>query len=67
MDWQTIVSLGIVALAAAWLIRRIAKIVKTGSRDGAGHVSNCGHCPRNPEAAHTQPLVTLGTKKHHDA
>jgi hypothetical protein len=64
MDWQTIVSLVIVAFAAAWIVRRIARIVQSGSRDGAGHVSNCGHCPKNPEAAHTQPLVPLGVTTH---
>lgn len=62
MDWQTIFAMLIVALAAAWLVRRIARIVVSGSRDGEGHVSACGHCPRNPEAAHTQPIVTLGVK-----
>ena len=51
-----------VACAAVWIVRRIARIVKSGSRDGSGHVSNCGHCPKNPEAAHTQPLVSLGVK-----
>lgn len=66
MDWQSIVALSIVALAAAWLVRRISRIVRSGSRDGEGHVSACGHCPRNPEAANTQPLVTLGKSQHRD-
>ncbi len=62
MDWQSIIATLVVALAAVWLVRRIARIVASGSRDGEGHVSACGHCPRNPEAASTQPLVSLGVK-----
>ncbi len=63
MDWQTIIAWTIVASSAVWLVRRVVRIVKSGSRDGAGHMSSCGHCPRNREAASTQPLVSLGTKR----
>jgi hypothetical protein len=62
VDWQTIVASLIVAAAALWLARRVWRIVVTGSRDGEGHVSSCGTCSKNPEAAHTQPLVQLGKR-----
>ena len=60
MDWQSIVATIIVVAAALWLARRIWRIVTTGSRDGEGHVSGCGTCHKNPEAAHATPLVQLG-------
>ena len=63
MNWQSIISTIIVMLAAAWLARRIWRIVSSGSRDGEGHVSSCGTCNRNPDAVSASPLVTLGKKR----
>ena len=60
MDWQAIVATIIVIAAALWLVRRVWRIVQSGSRDGEGHVSSCGTCNRNPDAATTTPLVELG-------
>jgi len=61
-DWQTIVALMIVLAAVFWLARRVLRIVRSGSRDGEGHVSSCGTCTNNPEAAKPTPLVQLGKK-----
>jgi hypothetical protein len=60
VDWQAIVATIIVVAATLWLARRVWRIVTTGSRDGEGHVTSCGTCNKNPEAAHTTPLVQLG-------
>ncbi len=60
MGWQTIIATIIVAAAAIWLVRRISRIVTSGSRDGEGHISSCGTCYKNPEAVDTTPLVKLG-------
>ncbi len=60
MSWQTIVATIIVAAAAIWLVRRVWRIVRSGSRDGDGHVSSCGTCHRNPDAVKAAPLVQLG-------
>ncbi len=50
-DWQTLTSLGCVALAAAWVARRPAGLFR---RDRPG-CSSCGGCARadsaNPEEA----------------
>ncbi|TWT54385.1 hypothetical protein Pla22_20320 [Rubripirellula amarantea] len=62
LSWQPIIATLIVLVAAAWLCRRIYRIVRSGSRDGAGHVSSCGTCSRNPQAADTKPVVSLGMK-----
>lgn len=60
MDWQSIVAMIIVLLAALWLTRRVVRIVRSGTRGGAGSIGACGHCPKNPAAAEAQPLVALG-------
>ncbi len=62
-DWQPLVAGLIVAAAAVWLARRVLRIVRSGSRDGEGHLSSCGSCPKNPEAANPTPLVQLGKKE----
>ena len=59
LDWQSIVAITIVILAAIWLGFRVRRIVRSGSRDGEGHISGCGTCQKNPEAAKTTPLVQL--------
>jgi hypothetical protein len=59
VDWQAISATIIVILAALWLVRRVWRIVVTGSRDGACHVGGCGSCDRNSESAQPTPLVEL--------
>ena len=63
MDWQAIIATIIVIAAAVWLLRRVWRIVSSGSRDGEGHVTSCGTCNRNPDAVSASPLVTLGKKR----
>ncbi len=65
-DWQTWVTLLIVAAAAAWLIRRVARTVSKAFGSDSGPISGCGHCPRNPASpAHRDvvPLESIGTKR----
>ncbi len=63
MNWQSIIASVIVVAAALWLLRRIYRIVASGSRDGAGHVGGCGTCAKNPNAVDSTPLVSLGPSK----
>jgi hypothetical protein len=54
-DPQTIVALLIVAVAAAWMVRRVFRWGR-GSESGCG---GCGSCPSN-SAKESGSLVTLG-------
>ncbi|TWU60522.1 hypothetical protein Poly51_07980 [Rubripirellula tenax] len=63
MNWQSAIASLIVAAAAAWLVRRVYRIVSSGSRDGAGQIGGCGTCVKNPNAVDATPLVSLGRKK----
>jgi hypothetical protein len=60
MEWQAIVATVIVIAAALWLVRRMWRIIKSGSRGGGGDVVGCGTCHKNPDVAEATPLVQLG-------
>ncbi len=60
--WQPIFAFLIVLAAAVWLTLRVLKTVRSVSRGGQGHVSNCGTCQHNPEVTKAAPLVQLGKK-----
>ncbi len=57
MNWQPGIALIIVALAAAWLVRRVFRIVANASGD---HPVSCGSCSKNKVPAKTSQLVRLG-------
>ena len=65
-DWQTWVTLLIVAAAATWLMRRVIRTVSKAFGSTAGPISGCGHCPRNPASPaqhNVVPLESIGTKR----
>jgi hypothetical protein len=67
MDWQTVIAGMMVAAAAAWLTRRVARNVVGGLRGDPSH-NACGSCPKNSSGTPTKqikvtPLVQLGDKK----
>lgn len=61
VDWQTIIVIVIVSLAALYLVWRGAQAM-IRKRSGCG---SCGSCPSNEQAANVapggKPLVQLGT------
>lgn len=59
IDWQSLAAYALLAAALFYLARRVWRIVRSGTRDGAGHGGGCGGCPRNPAAAKPQNLVQL--------
>lgn len=59
MDWQAVVATTIVIAAAGWLVRRMWRTVRGGSRGGDGDVVGCGSCYKNPETSEATPLVQL--------
>jgi hypothetical protein len=52
------VTLLIVALAAAVVLRRVWRLFHEGGKSGCG--SGCGSCPVSSAGAVEKPLVTLG-------
>jgi hypothetical protein len=60
--WQPIFAFLIVLAAALWMALRVLKTMRSVSRGGQGHASNCGSCQHNPEVTKAAPLVQLGKK-----
>lgn len=62
--WQPIIAYALVAIAAAWLVRRVWKIVRRGTIDGqrASSGAGCAGCPQStprPDRPKAKPLVQL--------
>lgn len=55
-DWQTIVALIIVAVAAMFVIREFSNVAL---RKKSGSCGSCAACPSNQLAANEKPLVSL--------
>lgn len=57
MNWQSVIAIVIVAVAALWLIRRVVRTVRGGLR---GEVNpGCGHCPKRQTKQADTTLVQL--------
>lgn len=62
--WQPIIAYALVAVAAAWLVRRVWKIVRRGTIDGrpASSAGSCAGCPQSTpssERPKAKPLIQL--------
>lgn len=60
IPWQPIIAGLIVAVAAAWLVRRMYRTIKRGLSGTS--VGSCGNCPKNVHAKQNPPLVQLGRR-----
>lgn len=60
MDWQLVIALVCVAVAAGFLIRRGVRLVRNRSRGCGG--GSCGGCPSGASSSE-KAIVTLGSLK----
>ncbi|WP_372718622.1 hypothetical protein [Novipirellula sp.] len=63
IDWQTIISIGIVLAAAAWLLRAMVSTIRKGLSRNPEDSVGCGHCPKNPATKAENNLVQLSRPK----
>ena len=61
MDIQDIVTFLIVLLAAAWLIRRIYRVLNSAS--GPNQVGACDQCPNNRDSEQPAQIVEINQKR----
>lgn len=68
--WQPIVAYLLIALAAAWVLRRTWRTYQRATRGGGGPgepAGGCGGCSQNTSTvarANAKPLVQLNPKPH---
>jgi hypothetical protein len=59
---QTVIALAIVALAVAWLAKRIYLTLAAAVSGKIDKIGNCGNCSRNP-ATRQPAVIELGLSK----
>ena len=60
MDIQDIVAPMIVLIAAAWLIRRIYRVLHSAS--GTKQIGACDQCPNNRDSGQSAQIVEINQK-----
>ncbi|HBV65954.1 MAG TPA: hypothetical protein DEF45_23370 [Rhodopirellula sp.] len=61
MEFQDLVAFVIVLLAAAWLTRRIYRVLHSAS--GSDQIGACDHCPNNRDSAQPAQIVEINQKQ----
>ncbi|GAB4459169.1 MAG: hypothetical protein OHK0029_21340 [Armatimonadaceae bacterium] len=62
MDWQQIISLILVAMAAVYVARQLWRQMSAGEDGGCGGCNGCGKpSPMTRPAPKAVPLITLGS------
>ena len=61
MEYQDLAAFVIVLLAAAWLTRRIYRVLTSAS--GHSQIGACDHCPKNQDSAQPAQIVEIERKQ----
>jgi hypothetical protein len=61
MDIQDIVAFTIVLIAAAWLARRIYRVLNSAS--GTSQIGACDQCPKNRDSEQPAQIVEINRKR----
>ncbi|WP_146592628.1 hypothetical protein [Novipirellula galeiformis] len=62
-DWQSVVALSVVCLAALWLLRGMVATIRKCLSDDPADAVGCGNCPKNPATKPENNLVQLSRPK----